>query len=264
MSEKEIYSNIISTLILLVGVWVLQYLANKAIDKQDSWASEERQRWKFHTRGIRLTLLCLGLATIWAAELKALAFSLVAFIAAIIIATKELILCVLGGILLFLDKSFSIGDRIEVGTFKGDVISQSLLTTKILEVGPGKLFNQYTGRELSIPNSIFLASSVLNETSPNKYALHSFQIAFAREIPWKGIEEQIISKANELIETYKSDASKVLDHYSKKRSLSAPSLEPKVFVSFHEHDSTLLTIRLPVPAKDRGKIEQQIIKSIKF
>ena len=36
-------------------------------------------------------------------------------------------------------RSFKLGDRIEIGDYRGDVIDYNLFTTTILETGPGKL-----------------------------------------------------------------------------------------------------------------------------
>mgnify|MGYP001215256827 CR=1 FL=1 len=64
---------------------------------------------------------------------------MVAIAVALVIATKELILCVSGALIKGGARSFNIGDRIQVKEFRGDVIDQNLLTTTILEVGPGKV-----------------------------------------------------------------------------------------------------------------------------
>lgn len=110
----------------------------------------------------------------------------------------------------------------------------------------------------------FLSNTVFNETSHSKFVLHSFTLAFPRSVDWKSIESQILDQATEIIAPYKQQAEKALKAFSKKRSLDTPSLEPKVFVSFAEYDKTILTVRVPVPAKDKGRIEQQIVKSIDF
>src|SRR5690606_32112227 len=80
------------------------------------------------------------------AELRTVAISIVAIAVAFVVATKELILCITGSILKMASRSFVIGDRIQVKDFRGDVIDQNLLATTILEVGPGKLTHQRTGR----------------------------------------------------------------------------------------------------------------------
>ena len=262
MTENVVYRNIISTIVLLGALWAAQYLLIKATDHRRGWGSEHRQLWRYYIRNIRVGILCVGLVFIWATELKALALSLVAFAVAIIVATKELILCFLGGLLQALNKPFSIGDRIEISVYKGDVIDQNLMTTLLLEVGPGKGVNQYTCREISIPNSVFLSHSVFNESSQSKYVLHSFTLAFSRNISWKSVETQILSKAEELVTPYREEARKAVQQWSKKRRVDVPDLQSRVFVSYHEHDRTFLTVRILAPSKERGQIEQQIVKHL--
>ncbi|MCB9228101.1 MAG: mechanosensitive ion channel family protein [Deltaproteobacteria bacterium] len=262
MSESEIFRNFLSSLILIIGIFFLSVLITKGLEKKNNQTSEDRQRWKFYLRNMRMFLIAAGLILIWAAELKALALSIVAFAVAIIVAMKELILCFLGGILQAVTKPFTIGDRIEVGCFRGDVIDQNILTTQLLEVGYKPHFSQYTGREITIPNALFLSSAVFNETAHCKYVLHSFTLNLPRQTDWRKTEKALLKKASELISPYKNYAEKALRQYSTRKSLDLPGLEPRVFISLSDSGSIHLMVRLPVPSKDKGKIEQQLIRAL--
>ena len=57
-----------------------------------------------------MLLILLGLAMIWAAQIQTLALSMFAVAAAIVVATKELIMCLSGSILRSVTKQYSIGD----------------------------------------------------------------------------------------------------------------------------------------------------------
>ena len=78
--------------------------------------------------------MLFGLILVWATELQALAISIVAALAAIVLAAKELILCVTGSLFKTTAKAFAVGDRIEVGNFRGTVIDQTLRSTTLAQV----------------------------------------------------------------------------------------------------------------------------------
>jgi small-conductance mechanosensitive channel len=61
-------------------------------------------------------------------------------------------------------QSFSVGDKIQIKGIRGYVIDHNLVTTSMLEIGPGKSGQMQTGNLVSIPNSMFLDGAVVNET----------------------------------------------------------------------------------------------------
>ena len=107
-------------------------------------------------------LLIMFIFFLWFAKLQTVFISLLAVAAAIVIAFKEIIMCLTGGLLIRINNYFKLGDRIEVDGVRGFVIDKSLTATKILEIGPEKNSQQTTGNIISIPNSIVLNKSLTN------------------------------------------------------------------------------------------------------
>lgn len=107
-----------STLILLVVVLIARSLSTRFIRKSIQ-STELRRKWLVQSRNGIILLFILGLIMIWGEELRTLALSIVAIAVAFVVATKELILCVLGGLLKTGARSFDIGDRIQVKDFRG-------------------------------------------------------------------------------------------------------------------------------------------------
>ena len=118
-------------------------------------------RWAAQIRAFSYAILALGIFAIWAAELQALAVSFAVLAMAIVWATKETLACFQGAIYRASTNAFAVGDRINIEGIRGDVIDHGLLGTLVLEVGQG---HQRTGRTISIPNSLFMTSPVLNES----------------------------------------------------------------------------------------------------
>jgi small-conductance mechanosensitive channel len=74
----------------------------------------DQRRLLVSSRNVFLFLLLVGLALIWAPQLRTLALSLTAVAVAIVVATKELILCLSGAVLRATARAFDVGDWIEV------------------------------------------------------------------------------------------------------------------------------------------------------
>lgn len=159
-----------------------------------------------------------------------------------------------------LSRSFSIGDRIEVNGVRGDVIDQTLLTTTVLEIGPGTLSHQQTGRAITLPNKIFLECNVVNESYTDDFVLHTIVVSLYRLEDWKLAESLLLKIAGEETAGYMEDARKYFTMMGVKRGVELPSLEPRVILSFPDHKSVNLMLRACVPARAKGRVEQKMVR----
>lgn len=252
---------LISTALLLIIVVVLRYISGRFIRKKVV-SQELRRKWIVQTRNALILLLLLGLILIWGEELRTLAFSVVAIAVALVIATKELILCITGSILKSGAGSFDIGDRIQIKDFRGDVIDQNLLATTILEVGPGKLTHQRTGRMAVIPNAMFLSEPVINESFTHDYVLHVFTVPFKREDNWQAAQQAFLESANKHCKPYLENVRKYMRQVSEEKGLDVPSVEPRVRLSVPAAGEIHLIIRIPTKMAERNYIEQAIFSDV--
>lgn len=252
---------LISTAILILTIILIRTLITRYLRRKIS-STELRRRWLIQSRNGLLLLLLLGLLFIWGEELRTLALSVVAIAVAFVVATKELILCVTGSILKTGAGSFNIGDRIQIKDFRGDVIDQNLLATTILEVGPGKITHQRTGRMTVIPNALFVSEPVINESYTHDYILHVFTIPFKREDDWRGAQEAFLESANRHCKPYLEDVRKHMKHLSEARGLDVPTVEPRVTIQVPAAGEVHLIIRIPVKSGQRSYIEQTILSEV--
>lgn len=252
---------LISTAVLILTIVLIRTLIARYLRRKIS-STELRRRWLIQSRNGLLLLLLLGLLFIWGEELRTLALSVVAIAVAFVVATKELILCVTGSILKTGAGSFNIGDRIQIKDFRGDVIDQNLLATTILEVGPGKITHQRTGRMTVIPNALFVSEPVINESYTHDYILHVFTIPFKREDDWRGAQEAFLESANRHCKPYLEDVRKHMKHLSDERGLDVPTIEPRVTIQVPAAGEVHLIIRIPVKSGQRSYIEQTILSEV--
>lgn len=252
-------SNLIGSLALFIMLFGLRLVALRTIEKWNLPNTKIRRVWIVQIRNATISFFVVGLFFIWASELKEFAVSIVAFAVALVIATKEIISCFAGGMLKYSGHLFSLGDRIEVGDVRGDVISHNLLVTTIYEVGPGKDMHQFTGRIVMLPNSIFLTSPVYNETETGKYSLHVFRVPFARTVEWREEARKLLDAANIECSGYLEEARSQFHRSAAKEGLEVPKVEPRIQIRYLEKDSIDIVVRMPVPARAKGRIEQNVL-----
>lgn len=261
-SDALVWKHLLSSLMLVGSILLARALVVRRVTAAQDVAAEVRRRWLVRTRTLSLFLILLGLVFIWATELRTVALSVVALAVAIVIATKELILCLSGSLLKASSRPFTIGDRIEINGLRGDVIDQDLLTTTLLEIGPGQMTQQYTGRSITVPNGIFLTSTVIKESFTESYSLHAFPVPVRFYEDWRRAEELLLQAANEECAAYIPLARQHMENLGKSQGLNPPSVQPRVTLHIPDPETMQLVVRVPVPASGnaRGRIEQAILR----
>jgi small-conductance mechanosensitive channel len=254
-------SLLISTALLLIGMLILRILSFRLI-RRSIKSIESQRRWKVQIRNGLVLLFLLGFILIWGEELRTLALSVVAIAVAFVVATKELILCFTGSIFKTGARSFSIGDRIQIKDFRGDVIDQNLLATTILEIGPGKHTHQHTGRICVIPNSLFISEPIINENYTHEFVHHVFSIPLKRDENWKLIMTQLMESAMRHCQDFIFEAQKYMTEVNDQKGLDLPSVEPKISLHFPNANEVQLILRIPCPPNRRNQIEQSILRDI--
>ena len=135
--EPTLFYDILKSLLLLGMVLAFRTVLVRSIAKNPHLTLEAKRRWVVAIRNTAALVFLTGLAFMWLNELQTFAVSLVAIAAALVLATKELILCWSGAALRVGGKVYSVGDRIQIGGYRGVVLDHDAFATKLLEIGPG-------------------------------------------------------------------------------------------------------------------------------
>ena len=258
--EKTQTHQWMATVGLLVGVLLARWAVLRLIKRSRIKSAELRRRWIVQVRNACFFLVTIGLIVVWAAQLRAAALSIVAVFAAVVLATKELLQCVSGGFLKITSGSFVLGDRICVKDIRGEVIDQTLLATKVLEIGPGQSVHQGTSRAITIPNSVFLTEPVYNESFTDKYVLHAFTVPVAAADDWTWVEHALLEAARDVCKSFVEDARRHIAHLTAREGLDTPSVDPRVTICLPQPDRIDLVVRVPVPVDKKGRVEQEILR----
>lgn len=263
LEDRVLVRDIVATLVVVLLVVLLRAAAVRTIGRIQ-WAKEEsRLRWRAQVRGAVVVILVVPLALIWATELRTVALSFVAVAVAFVVAMKELILCAMGSLYRLSSGAFAIGDRVSFGDVRGDVVDIGLFSTKLSEVGPS--FG-HTGRAVVVPNSLFLSSTIVNESEGGSFILHEIEVPLSDRDDWREAEARLLDIAIEVcggyIESMRTSLLAMSSHHEwGVPTEQEPRAQPTVSVQFAAAGALKLNLRVPVPARSKGRIEQKIVRA---
>jgi small-conductance mechanosensitive channel len=253
LNNKQLLSYVLIILLLLVRVFFV-YL----IKRNSSILTEKQRQWVTRIKSVTWLIIFFGLFGIWWSELSNFAFSITAVALALVIATKELILCFSGALMRTSSGMFSVNDWIEVGKYKGEVIDYNIFSTTLQELD--RIPNNYafTGKTIVIPNSLFLSAPVKNLNFSKRYVFHSFDIIVEPTTNVAGLRDWIITEINTFSNEFYEVAKRYNSYIEKYTGVDFPGPEPRVVLSTNEYANHIITIIVFCPTEKATELEQKI------
>lgn len=250
-----------STYIIILAISLLRIVILRWIHRTHKEPSEERRRLIVDSRNFCVGLFLVGMVLVWASELRTFAVSLVAILAAIVLATKEVIMCLTGALVRSVSSSYKVGDRVEIGVVRGDVIDITPLATTLLEVGPGPTFHRRTGRTIVFPNSLLLTQPILNETKISPYIIHCIIVPVEAGGDWQACEKHLLEAAEAEVSTYSEELGEMREKFEQESGLDSPTSEPAVHLIHDEPGKVKLVLRYPVFSRRKGRSQDRVLRA---
>lgn len=139
---------------------------------------------------------------LWAKYLSAFV-TIISFIsAAFTIALRDVILNLFAGVYIKILKPFEIEDRIEINTYKGDVVNINAMNFELLEVDNSDFMGQSTGVITHVPNSTIFSYPLRNYDKAFKYIWNEIEVNIPLDFDIEKVKQtlyKIISK-NDVID----------------------------------------------------------------
>lgn len=255
------YLNLIYlTIALIVLYQFIKFFVIRKIDSSQHTTDDEKLLNKKRVRDYGKLFLIIAIFSLWFSQLQTVFVSLLAFAAAIVIAFKEVIMCMTGGMLIRLNNYFSSGDRIEIDGTRGFVVERTITSTKVLELGPERNSQQTTGNIVTIPNSVFLAKAVVNQSYFQNFSIRSFTLSPIPNLSFDKSESILLEIANQVCHNYLKKAKDSISNFCKKEGLLIPTIEPRVKLLLSDLNEAKLLLKMPVDNKKIGDIEQEVYR----
>ena len=141
-----------------------------------------------------VVVLLVALAVVWRPFAGRIGVVLGFATAGLAFAMQEVIGSLAGWVSILTGRHFRVGDRIQMGGVRGDVLDLSPLRTKILEIGCGQEEDswirgrQYTGRVVSISNKAIFTEPVFNSSAAFDYLWEEPTVPVPYDDDWRRAE----------------------------------------------------------------------------
>ena len=241
------------TIVFISAFFISKYLIVKLIQIK----SKNDKRTKINlVQNIFTILMIITIFNLWSEEIQKFAFSIAAFIVAIVLATREFIQCFIGFLYIISSRPFRIGDWVQVGDCYGEVHSTDWAKLTLLEVDKDSY--QYTGKTLYLPNSQLITSVIKNLNFLKRYAMHHFTIVRDDSVNPFDFIDILYNKAH----IYCADFNDVAIRYNQliesRLEINIAGPEPHIQVATSELGDTQVFFTIFCPTEIALEIEQKL------
>ncbi|MFC1667098.1 mechanosensitive ion channel domain-containing protein [Candidatus Omnitrophota bacterium] len=206
-------------------------------------------------------IIILSIIYVWIHNVGSIAIFISAISAGIVFALQEVILCIAGWFLIFVRKPFGVGDRIELGGVKGDVIDIRLFQTSLLEIGNWVEADQSTGRIVNVPNSAIFKQENYNYNRGFEFIWNEIKVLVTFESDWKKAKEIMLNHGEKEAKGMEDAFQKAIQHMTRHYMIHYEKMTPIVYVDIKD-SGVGLTLRYLTEAKNRRFTQDRLSQEI--
>jgi small-conductance mechanosensitive channel len=255
---SELGRVIISAIIIVLFIVLYKYGTQLiSANKNNSPAERIRTKLVLFKNGLFLITVA-SLAFIWVSQFAGIILSLAAVAGATLIVSKELIMCALGYLVITFTRPFKVGDYITVGTHSGRVIDIDMFSTTLVQIGSA---HQLNGRQLNVPNNMFITCAIENATATSPYIINIYQFKLPLKTDIEVVGELARQAADTVTKEWQEDAQAHFKRIEEADFIDIPSSAPKILWESVDHREIKMSIRFACPANKRVHCEQEIFKA---
>jgi small-conductance mechanosensitive channel len=255
-----LYINILESVVIILVLVLIHFLVIRIVSRQTT-NDAIRYKWRKNLAYILFFIGFLMIGRIWFQGIGSLATFLGLLSAGIAIALRDPVSDMAGWLFIIWRKPFDVGDRIEIGIHKGDVIDIRFFKFTILEIGNWVQADQSTGRVIHIPNHQVFSSSIANYTSDFDFIWNEIPVTITFESNWKKAKSILTRIVNDHLEDYVADAEQQVRRAKQSYLIQYKNLTPIVYTEVTDI-GVKLTIRHLSHARKRRGLNQLIWEDI--
>ena len=253
-SYPVITGQFLKTIVVILVLWVVRILTLRVVNKN----TENKRtvyKWRKNLTYMSAFLGIVLITQIWFSALGNLSTYFGLLSAGLAIALKDPVTDLAAWLFIIWRKPFDVGDRIELGKSKGDVIDIRPFKFTILEIGNWVDADQSTGRVIHIPNHTVFSEQLANYTSDFEFIWNEIGIMVTFESDWKTAKKILSQIAHEESKDFIERAKDQIKKAAKSYLIEYRYLTPIVYTNVKD-SGVMLSIRyLTDPRRRRGSAE---------
>jgi small-conductance mechanosensitive channel len=229
-TEKAFYTVLASTIVYSV----FEVGFSEAIRKR---VKEAKTRYSLRKAVSILTLatFLVTFASIWIGETQNILITFGLVGAGVAIAVQDVFKNFVGGLMLFVNGVYHVGDRVEINGKFGDVIDVGILYTTLMETREWVSGDQATGRLTIIPNGMVLSGVIQNYTRDFDFIWDEISLPITYDSDWNAANSLILDIVKRETKDIVENAEKNMTQIEEKYYFTKRSLQPAIFVSLTDN-----------------------------
>ena len=216
----------------LIG-WAVIYFVFYVIFKDRIQAMADSERRYFFNKALSIIYyiaIFMMVLTVWVQNIQTVVVGAGLIAIGITISLQEVAKNFVGGLIILINKTYEVGDRIEINSKKGDVLDIGVFYTTLLEIDEWLAGDQPSGRISIVPNSFVLSSITNNYTRDFKFLWDEITIPVTYGSDWRAATDLILEVINKETGNLIVQATEAFPLLERKYFFTRSSVEPAVFV----------------------------------
>lgn len=255
LTEKIVY--------LLAGLAII-FVVNRLIRRLTDRVVHERS-FKFQTRKILnfvgyVAAIFMAMI-IFEVNLSGVGVAFGVAGAGIAFALQEVIASIAGYLAIHLANFYRVGDRVQLGGIKGDVIDISVLRTTIMEMGDWVQGDLYNGKMVRVANSFVFKEPVYNYSGDFPFVWDEMTIPIKTNSDHGLMREILQQILTEEVGSYVQVVEHAWEKMTNQYQIENARLEPMISMTFDENWATY-TLRYIVDFKSRRGTKDKLFTKI--
>ncbi len=266
--DKWLYDPVIGKMVLLVIgfviIWSLtSFVKSKFLGKIKDTESRYRSRKLASVFGYFITIVFVTI--VFSEKLGSLTVALGVAGAGIAFALQEVIASVAGWMAIMFGGFYRVGDRVQLGGTRGDVIDIGVLRTTLMETGQWVDGDLYNGRIVLVANSFVFKEPVFNYSADFPFLWDEIKLPIQYGSDYKFMQKLLEEIANDVVGEFSTDAKKTWPSIVDKYMIEDASTDPMITLVINDN-WVEFTLRYTVNYKSRratkNKLFHRILESV--
>ncbi len=252
---QQTQAQIILSLLIIVLLFIIHRVIIKFV-----WRKTEDVRTRYTWRKASIYLLTLLgillLSNIWFHGIRNFSTYLGLLSAGIAIALKDPLVNIAGWLFIIFRRPFSVGDRIQIASYTGDVVDIRVFQFSLMEVS-----EQSTGRIIHIPNNTVFTTPAANFNQGFGYLWNEIPVLVTFESNWRKAKNILLNIATFHSGHLSGTVEEKVKAASNRFMIAYAKLTPTVYTSVAD-SGVLLTIRYLCDPRERRTTSEAIWEDI--